>query len=124
MSFIKKVFFLIFSHFHLMLEDPQKFLKSDFSNFLAKKVKSSFTGCWQIPKGTKSEVLVILVLVLISVWSQRPKAMALLLHMLCWIKLPLFHIYSGKWVYLPHLYKLAPKEWTSSDKIVQHVRFL
>ena len=59
----KKIFF-DFSHFHLMLEDPQKFSKSDFSNFLAKNVKSSFTGCWQIPKGTKSWNLVILVLAL------------------------------------------------------------
>ena len=58
LSFIKKKFFLIFSHFHLMLEDPQKFLTSDFSNFLVKNVKSSFTGSWQIPKGTKSWNLV------------------------------------------------------------------
>ena len=54
----KKNFFLIFSHFHLMLEDPQKFSTSDFSNFLVKNVKSSFTGSWQIPKGTKSWNLV------------------------------------------------------------------
>ena len=63
-EFHQKRFFLIFSHFHLMLKDPQKFSKSDFSNFLAKKVKSSFTGWWQVPKGTKSEILVILVLAL------------------------------------------------------------
>ena len=43
-----------FQNFYLMLEDPQKFLKSNFSNFLIKNVKSSFTGSWQIPKGTKS----------------------------------------------------------------------
>ena len=54
LSFIIKKIFLIFSHFHLMLEDPQKFSTSDFSNFLVKNVKSSFTGSWQIPKGTKS----------------------------------------------------------------------
>ena len=54
LSFIKKNFFFIFSHFHLMLEDPQKFSTSNFSNFLVKNVKSSFTGSWQIPKGTKS----------------------------------------------------------------------
>ena len=58
LSFIIKKFFLIFSHFHLMLEDPQKFSTSDFSNFLVKNVKSSFTGSWQIPKGTKSWNLV------------------------------------------------------------------
>ena len=59
-EFHQKKFFLIFSHFHLMLEDPQKFLTSDFSNFLVKNVKSSFIGSWQIPKGTKSWNLVTL----------------------------------------------------------------
>ena len=57
-EFHQKKFFLIFSHFHLMLEDTQKFSTSDFSNFLVKNVKSSFTGSWQIPKGTKSWNLV------------------------------------------------------------------
>ena len=53
LSFIIKKKF-IFSHLHLMLEDPEKFSMSDFSNFSVKNVKSSFTGSWQIPKGTKS----------------------------------------------------------------------
>ena len=57
-EFHQKNFFLIFFHFYLMLEDPQKFSTSDFSNFLVKNVKSSFTGSWQIPKGTKSWNLV------------------------------------------------------------------
>ena len=57
-QFHQKKFFLIFFHFYLMLKDPQKFSKSDFSNFLAKNVKSSFTGSWQMPKGTKSWNLV------------------------------------------------------------------
>ena len=39
-----KKFFLIFSHFHLMLEDPQKFSTSHFSNLIVKNVKSSFIG--------------------------------------------------------------------------------
>ena len=43
--------FLKFFHFHLKLEDPQKFSMFDFSNFLVRNVKSSFTGSWQIPKG-------------------------------------------------------------------------
>ena len=40
----RKKIFLIFSHFHLMLEDPQKFSTSHFSNFFVKNVKSSFIG--------------------------------------------------------------------------------
>ena len=53
----KKIFFDFFSHFHLMLEDPQRFLTSHFSNFFVKNVKSNFTRSWQIAKGTKSWIL-------------------------------------------------------------------
>ena len=60
----KKNFFPKFFHFFLMLEDPQKILTSKISNFLEKNFRSSFTGSWQIPKGTKSWILVNLVLVL------------------------------------------------------------
>ena len=59
--FFKKKFSKFF-HFFLMLEDPQKILTSKISNFLEKNFRSSFTGSWQIPKGTKSWILVNLVL--------------------------------------------------------------
>ena len=41
-------------HFFLMLKDPKKILKSKTSDFLEKDFRSSSTGSWQIPKGTKS----------------------------------------------------------------------
>ena len=58
LSFIKKNFFLIFSHFHLMLKDPQKFSTSNFFNFLKIKHQNWLSGTWQIWKGTKSGSLV------------------------------------------------------------------
>ena len=60
--FFSKKNFSKFFHFFLMLEDPQKILTSKISNFLEKNFRSSFTGSWQIPKGTKSWILMNLVL--------------------------------------------------------------
>ena len=75
LSFIKKKFFGFFP-ISPNARGPQKFSKSDSLNFLEKKFKSSSTGCWQITKGTKSEILVILVLALKKcqkgLWSSRP----------------------------------------------------
>ena len=57
--FFSKFYFLfLFFLLYLMLEDPQKILMSKISNFLQKNVWNSFTGSWQMPKGTKSWNLV------------------------------------------------------------------
>ena len=58
--FAKKKYFLKFSDFHDMLEDPLKFSMFNFSKISKKNSKNGFTGFYQTLKGTKSGILVIL----------------------------------------------------------------
>ena len=64
----KKIFFLNFLIFHLMLEDPPKFLTFNFLEVSKNKSKNGFSGTCQVLKGTKSWILVSLSLFL---WKRQ-----------------------------------------------------
>ena len=67
-SYKKIRIFSIFFIFHLRLEDPWKFLTSNFLKFPKTNCKNSFSGTSQVLNGTKSWVLVRLPF---SLWTRQ-----------------------------------------------------